>query len=472
MNSEDLYRYLPAPLQNAVCSVHGWRVNRTRFGPNFWELLTAAEEKLTWSHDRLCAFRDEELRRFVQHCYDTVPYYRALFSRLDISPQSIATLDDLQRLPILTKAEVQGASESFVSAAVPRGQRVMAHTSGTTGGGLRFVSTIDAVQRQWAVWWRYRRLHGLPFGTWCGYFGGRSVVPVSQKRPPFWRHNSPGKQILFSGYHIAPKTAPYYIEELRRRQPPWLHGYPSLLALIARFVIDGGADLGYRPRWITVGAENVLPQQAKTIEAAFGVRPLSHYGMAEAVANCFQCRHGRLHVDEDFAATEFVPTGDGSTYRIVGSNITNPAMPFLRYDVGDMARLDNGGCDCGLPGRIVTSIDGRHEDYVVLRNHVRLGRLDHIFKDLVQIREAQIYQDTPGVIIVRVVRNPSYGPADERQLLAEFRKRVGAEAEVRIEYLDALARTTSGKLRFVISDIEEGKLSSPVSSLPHADGER
>jgi phenylacetate-CoA ligase len=469
VNSEDIYRYLPAPLQNAVCSAHGWRVNRSRFGREFWNFLNAAEERLGWPADRLHAFRDDELRRFVRHCHDTVPYYRRLLSALGVAPASITTLDDLKRLPILTKAAVQEAQDEFLSTAVPAGQRVMAHTSGTTGGGLRFVTTLRAVQQQWAVWWRYRRLHGLPFGTWCGYFGGRSVVSVSQTRPPFWRINHPGRQILFSGYHIAPNTAPHYVRELTRRAPPWLHGYPSLLALMAQSILESGVDLGYRPRWITVGAENLLPQQAKAIEAAFGVRPLEHYGMAEAVANCFQCRRGRLHVDEDFAATEFVPVGDGS-FRIVGSNITNLAMPFLRYDTGDVARLDPGGCDCGLSGRIVSSVDGRQEDYILLRNGVRLGRLDHIFKDLVRIREAQIHQHTPGIISVRVVRAPAYSKDDEKQLLAEFHKRVGDQAEVRIEYREALERTKAGKLRFVISEIEEGKLDSPVSSGPRVNG--
>lgn len=460
MNSEDLYQHLPAPLQHLACSAQGWRIQRSRFDSDFRAFLAAAEARSEWSSDRLRAYRDGELHRFVQHAHDTVSHYRKLFAKLSVSPKSIATLDDLGRLPILTKAEVQAHPEDFTSTAVPASQRVMAHTSGTTGGGLKFVTTATAVQQQWAIWWRYRRLHGLSLGTWCGYFGGRSVVPVSEAKPPYWRYNYPGKQILFSGYHVSPATARHYIQELRRRKPPWLHGYPSLLALIARFILDDRADLGYRPKWITLGAENLLPQQAKVIEDAFGVRPLQHYGMAEGVANCSVCTRGRLHVDEDFAATELVPTGDGSTFRIVGSNFTNPAMPFVRYDTGDIARLDSKGCDCGLSGRVIAGIDGRQEDYVVLGNGVRLGRMDHIFKDMVAIREAQIYQDRPGVIVVRVVRNPGYDKSDETQLVSEFHKRVGNEGEIRVEYRDSLERTGAGKLRFVISDIEEGKLSS------------
>jgi len=175
--------------------------------------------------------------------------------------------------------------------------------------------------------------------------------------------------------------------------------------------------------------------------------------MAEAVANFSECEQGRLHVDEDFAAVEFVPLGDGRSYRVVGTNFTNPATPLVRYDTGDIVSLLDGSCPCGRPGRLVERVDGRQEDYVMLRDGARVGRMDHIFKDMVRVREAQIYQTRPGEIIYRVVRGSGYGPEDEQRLLEETRLRLGDGASVRIEYVDEIPRTRSGKLRFVVSEI-------------------
>ena len=114
---------------------------------------------------------------------------------------------------------------------------------------------------------------------------------------------------------------------------------------------------------------------AALIERAFGVRPIEHYGMAEAVANSSQCPARRQHVDEDFAAVEFIPTADGSAWRVIGTNFTNRALPLIRYEVGDHVQLADKPCACGLPGRVLSSIDGRQEDYVILRNGARLGRI-------------------------------------------------------------------------------------------------
>jgi len=453
-----LYIKLPVSLQHLICTIEGWHIQHSRFGGAFQTLLREAESRTFWSTEQVRAYRDQRLRAFIQHCARTVPFYRRRFREWGISPDEIRGLNDLQRLPILTKKEVQEHLPELISEAVPKRQQIIIHTSGTTGGGLRFPTTLRAVQEQWAIWWRYRRWHGIQPGTWCGYFGGRSVVPLSQTQPPFWRYNFPGKQILFSAYHMSPATLGHYINELRRRRPPWLHGYPSLLALLAAYILESGTDLGYEIRWVTVGAENLLPQQSDLIERAFGVRPRQHYGMAEAVANISECEYGALHVDEDFAAVEFIPNPDGPGYKIIGTNFTNLATPLLRYDVQDLVTLANDACPCGRPGRVVASVDGRLEDYIILRNGARLGRMDHIFKDMMNIREAQIYQKRPGEIIIRVVRSSHYTDADEAKLLRETRKRVGNDTDIFIEYVEALERSSTGKLRFVISEIPEGQL--------------
>lgn len=189
---------------------------------------------------------------------------------------------------------------------------------------------------------------------------------------------------------------------------------------------------------------------------AFGIKPSQHYGQVEAVANFAECEFANLHVDEDFSAVEFVPiNGEDNEYRIIGTNFTNLATPLIRYDTGDVVSLSGEKCGCGRPGRVVKDIDGRKEDYVVLKNGAKLGRMNHVFKDLVNIQEAQIYQRIPGQIEIRVVKGSNYCEKDENQLIYELRKRVGAETEIGINYINQLRRTERGNLRFVISDINE-----------------
>ncbi len=460
MNAEALYLRLPTFLQNAACSMAGWQIQRTRFDSRYRRVLQHSEERFRWPEERIIEFRDQRLQRFLKHATETVPHYKELFAQSGLTWRDFHTLEDLQQLPILTKAEIQDDPMRFMSSAVPERSRVHDHTSGTTGAGLRFVTTNDCIREQFAIWWRYRRMHGLMGPLWCGYFGGRSVVPLSQERPPFWRYNWPGKEIFFSAYHLSRETFRAYVDQLQRRRPLWLHGYPSFLSLLAGFMQDAGVQLDYQPRWITTGAENLLPHQVTLIEAAFGCRPLQHYGTREAVANISQHPDGNLYVDEDFSAVEFLPTNVAGAYRIVGTNLANLAMPMIRYDVGDIAHLDSQP-DASRVRRVV-GIDGRKEDYVVLKNGSRLGRLDHIFKDMVAVREAQIYQELPGVVEIRIVRAASWTATDQHTLMEEAQKRMGADTDITLTYVDELPRTAAGKLRFVISAIDESQI-APVA---------
>lgn len=451
LDAEAVYLRLPIVLQNAACTLVGWRTERTRYAGKYPGMLASANSRTYWGERELSAFRDERLASTVRACV-SIPFYRERFRTAGIDPQAVRGMDDLAALPILTKEEARDRLVHELPE--PSGRGRMAHTSGTTGGALRFPLPLAAAQEQWAIWWRYRAWHGIAKGTWCGLFAGRSVVPVGQQKPPFWRVNHAGRQLLFSGYHMSPENVPAYVAELRQRRPPWLHGYPSLLALLATHLSDTRSDLGYQLRWVTTGAENLLPHQTAAIERALGVRPIQHYGLAEGVANISECERGRLHVDEDYAPVEFVPLGRENLYRIVGTNVTNLAAPLLRYDTQDLATVvDGASCECGRAGRVVERVDGRLEDYVVLADGTQIGRMDHIFKDMVNIREAQIHQKLPGAITVRVVRNPLYTEEDERTLRRETAKRVGTQTRVDVEYVDAIPRSNTGKLRFVVSEL-------------------
>ena len=454
--SEKLYGKLPVVLQNVACYLEGWRINRKRYNDDFHQILGEYNQRSTLSPSQIMAWRDNEIKKFVRYAAAAVPYYRFKFREWGINPAKINGLDDLADVPILTKEEVQQNLHLFVSPEIARKELTTIHTSGTTGGGLVFPATYRSQHHQWAVWWRYRQANGIEFGEWCGVFGGRLVVPQNQKSPPFWRYNIPARQVIFSGYHLRPDHIQTYLEKIKRSGIRWLHGYPSHLALVASFVIENKVKLEDQIRWITAGAESLLTHQKEIIEQGFGVQVRQHYGLAEGVANISECPQGRLHVDEDFSGVEFLPTADGND-AIIGTNFTNYAFPLIRYDTGDVARglETESHCDCGRAGRIVKSIDGRIEDYVVLKDGTRIGRMDHIFKDMTHIREAQVYQRAAGKIQIRIVRAPEYSARVERQLLDETTRRIGKDSKIEIKYVDTLPRTPTGKLRFVISDVDD-----------------
>ena len=454
VNFEHLYLRFPVLCQNALCSLYGARLIQRRYNSSYKTLEREVFERDRWTPERIETFARRRCQAIVKHAASTVPYYRRLFAEMNIDPRDIRGPDDLTALPILDKQTVQENLADFHSDLENQMRYDIVHTSGTTGAGLIFPMTLEAEREQWAVWWRYRTRFGLDRNTWYAHFYGKSIMPFKSSKPPFWRVNRPGKQILFSAYHMTEHNLPYYVDELNRRQPPWIQGYPSILGLLGSFILEQGYELNYRPKVVTVGSENLLPQQKRVIEKAFGASCRQHYGMAEGAANISECPEGILHVDEDYACVEFLSI-DNDSYKIIGTGYTNYALPLLRYDTGDMAELESPEekCPCGIPGRLVRSIDGREEDYVLTPDGRRVGRLDHIFKDMVNIKECQIFQEHVERVTFRVVRGREYTGNDDRVLLHEARMRLGSRIEIDIDYVEAIERTSQGKLRFVISKI-------------------
>lgn len=452
MNLESLYLRLPLPLQNLAIGFEGRRVQRRRYGAGFDHIQDEVQTREQLTQTQLEAYRAERLRQHLRMASQT-SYWQQRFADCGIDCSRSEPFVALSKLPILSKCEVKDQCARIINPTLNPKHLVSVHTSGTTGSGLLFWQTREMEQVTWATWWRYRRWHGLRRGNWCAYFGGRSVVPLVQHSPPFWRRNTPGQQLLFSGYHLSPSTASYYTRALCDSEIRWLHGYPSMLALLASLILELRLPAP-EIKIVTVGAENLLAAQKAVIADAFNAPVVQHYGQAEGVANFSECPMGRLHVDEDYAGVEFIPLeGDPSLFRVVGTNWHNHAFPLLRYDTGDLIELEpEGDCSCGRPGRLVKVIDGRREDYLQLSNGVQIGRLDHVFKDMVNVREAQIAQRSDCRITIRIVKGSCYTLGDEELLLREFRKRVGNEANITIEYVPHIARTKSGKLRLVVRE--------------------
>jgi phenylacetate-CoA ligase len=452
MNIEEIYSRVPIIIQNALINIESERLKIRRYGGEYEKIEKEIFERINNSYEVLEEYR---LKCLSIHLYkaSNTEYWKNIFRKYGVKTESNNPYNEINKLPIITKNEVKNNINKIINKRDNNGI-IETHTSGTTGGGMRFYTTKKTEKITWATWWRYRLWHGINKQCWCGYFGGRSIVPIKQIKPPYWRYNIPFKQILFSTYHLSEQTAKYYISELNKSGITWLHGYPSMISLLADYIIEQNLNVP-KIRIVTTGAENLLKSQKEKIEIAFNTKVFQHYGQAEGVANISECSNNHLHVDEDFSYVEFIPVeNDNKYYRIIGTNWHNHAFPLIRYDTGDIVTLkENINHKCKNKGRVVETIDGRKEDYIFLKNGAKIGRMDHVFKDLINIKEAQIIQKKNYDIIVNIVKNSKYSDKDEHIVRMEFEKRIGKEINIHINYINQIERTKAGKLRFVINEI-------------------
>jgi phenylacetate-CoA ligase len=185
-----------------------------------------------------------------------------------------------------------------------------------------------------------------------------------------------------------------------------------------------------------------------------GARVYQQYGSAERVTMIHTCENGTYHVDSDYGFTEFLPLG-GERYEIVGTGFNNWLMPLVRYRSGDSVEmeLERSSCPCGRQLPIVKRIHGRKDDYLKVSDGRRIGRIDHIFKGVKNIAEAQLIQDRLDEVTVRLVPLKDYGEEDEEKLLENAHERLGEDMQIRVERVRVIPRTTSGKFKAVICNV-------------------
>ncbi len=450
MDKMKLYDALPFWLQHLACSAEGFRVRNRKYGAQQKALLDGFLERGNWSYEQVCAYRDQKLQEMVAHCYHHVPYYREVFDRLKIDYRSIRTLEDLKCLPILDKATVKANFEKLLADDREEASMMQLRTSGTTGSGFRFYSTKHAYAAQWADVQRYKEKLGITGKEWAAYFGGRSIVPKNQNKPPFYRINYPMKEYLFSAFHMTQENYPYYIEGLQKREFPLWHGYPSCFLQLAQYMLDRDIRLSYVPKWILLSSENVSEDQLDKMEKAFGIRPLECYALTEQVATFRQGRDGKIFVVEDLSAVELIPEPGDGVCRVVGTTLTNFAMPFLRYDTRDLVTWE-----LTPQGRQILTIDGRDEDCLLLADGGKLRRLGYVFKDQVNITESQFVQKSKELVELHVVRGKRYSQADDEKLRRDLDSYLAGRIRWEICYVDVIPKTKNGKIKFIVSELPQ-----------------
>ena len=101
----------------------------------------------------------------VAHAYRFVPYYRETFDRLGLRPSDFRTVDDLARLPVLERREIQSAPERFLSSARSAGPHECFHTGGSTGAPISIYHGLDAILQTAVHGQRYHDVFAAHFSA-------------------------------------------------------------------------------------------------------------------------------------------------------------------------------------------------------------------------------------------------------------------------------------------------------------------
>ncbi len=460
-----LYRHAPVWGQNLLLSAYAARLEKERYGgrhAEFRELLARTERG---SAADLEAYQDERLRTVVAHAYEHVPFYRRRFDEHRVTPADIRGIGDLPKLPLLTRDDIRGHYDDLRSRLVPAATMKSGHTSGTTGTPLTVGYDQDTIEMTYAVFDRHYRWAGLRMsrdGDRIAVARGNVIVPLEQRKPPYWRYNSVQNQLILSSFHLSKDTLPAYFEALRAFQPAVVDGYPSTLYVLAKYLKSRGETFPVRAA--VSSSETLYDFQRETIAESFACPVFDYYALAERVLFSGECeRHEGHHLAVEYGVPEVVdakgqPLPAGTPGKLVGTSLHNLAMPLIRYVTNDVTAIRPGSCSCGRPLPLMEDVTTKAEDVLTLKDGrlISPSVLTHPFKPLDNIEGSQIVQTAPDRVIVRIVPGPRFDNGLVPHLIHELGQRLGADVEIAVEMVDTLEVSKNGKFKWVISKVPMG----------------
>ena len=455
---QNIYFALPSTAKDIFASVYGIKQRKERYGRTYYSHLEFLRLSQFWDHKKVREYQEKMLVEFVNKSLYFNRYYKTNYDTIPIGG-----IHDLSILPILQKSTVRTYRKDIINTDnIPC---KWSHTSGTTGSALIFPISLNAFQKEYA----FRALHyewsgvGLHTRDPIAICAGHPVAHPSKNTPPFWVHDWANNWIFFSSYHMTESNLRYYVKELENFDPVMIHGYPSSMYLLSKAFKKFGSRLS-RLRSVYTSSETLMDFQRTAIEESFQVKVFNWYGTSEMTTNIVECEMGELHLKPEHSFTEILNNRNelcmpGETGRIVATNFSNDAFPLIRYDIGDEVVIaKNQTSKCGRCGTLIEKVSGRKEDYIITPDGRIIGRLDHLFKDSLNVIEAQIEQNQPESVILRIVKNELYNKKDEANIMEEAVLRMGASIKIEFDYVTEIPRTKNGKFRFILSTMNKGNI--------------
>ena len=448
------YRHSPVWAQESLIAAKSSLRNMMREGRAFKAISVQVDKSQWWSEQELREFQSRRLRMIVEAAGTTVPYYRDSYRTLGLDFTGQDFFGVLGRLPFVTKDDVRAGGRAFIPER-SRGPLFASSTSGTTGKPLRLYQDLTSINRENAFIWRQLAWAGLRRGERRAWIRGDMIVPAEQRSAPFWRCNRAENMLMLSSYHLSESSARDYVEALAAFDPVVIQAYPSSIGFLGSWMLS--ADVGYGGgalRGIVTSSETLSEEQRLNIAQAFGCPVFDWYGQGERVAAIGTCEHGRYHLLSDYSYVELLPARDGWC-EVVGTGFNNSAMPLIRYRTGDFVRPAAQGerCVCARALPLIESVAGRADDALKLPDGRVIGRLDHIFKDVGGIIEAQIRQDRSDQVTILVVPAATFSEREKESVRRNARERLGEAVSLEIRLVDAIQRTANGKLRGVVCNV-------------------
>ena len=418
----------------------------------------------TMSLEQMRSLQSEKLVRQVRHVYENVPYYRALMDEKGVTPDDITGIDDLSKLPFLSKADLRDAYP-YGLLAKPLSECVrIQSTSGTTGRRVVAFYTQKDIDLWEDCCARALVAVGATKDDVCQVAYGYGLFTGGAGM------NGGSHRVGCLTLPMSSGNTERQIQFMQDLGATVLCCTPSYAAYIGESL----RELGYKPEEIPLkagifGAEPWTEEMRRSIEATLGIKAYDIYGLTETSGPgvAFECsEQSGMHINEDHFYAEIIDpdTGEvlpeGSRGELVFTSLDKEAFPLLRYRTRDICVLSRKKCSCGRTLIKMAKPMGRTDDMLIIRGV-------NVFPSQIEtVLLTEGYEPNYQIVVDRVKNNDTFDVnvemtperftdkvsevlAMERALAAAMKTMLGINPAVHLVAPKSIARSEGKAVRVI-----------------------
>jgi phenylacetate-CoA ligase len=419
--------------------------------PNFNAYVEDREQIQFLKRDDSDAIQLNLLKKYLIFAYEKTKYYKKTFDDVGFNPYEFSELDEIKRIPILTKEIIRQNINDLMTA--PEDELYKNTSGGSTGKPLifyadkkypEFASANAAVSDEFCGWYRGCRIARL-WGHPNDY--ENALKPWVRLRYLLMNIN------YYDAFNMSEEKMEEYNKSLTQFSPDIILAYASSMHLFAKYLKKRGIKPNYPRLGIITSAEKLHSHMRIEINEVFNCQISDRYGSREVGNVGTECvEHKGMHLHPLDHYVESV--GDSNSLLI--TTLTNHGMPFIRYEVGDLGELSDDYCTCGRNTRLLKSIVGRTSDIIKLSN----GRMihgeyfTHAFYFVRGVAAFQFIQHSYHDFEVRIVKDSEWNDSCLENVYKECNKVLDQNSDkIVINFVNEIPPVSSGKFRFTISEI-------------------
>jgi len=421
--------------------------------------INAASERLrqiqSLSPEKFLKWQNNQKWVIAKHHYDNNPFYRKKVGKY--------FPDVWEDLPIMGKSDYQDDLEKLLSKGYTRKNTYIANTSGSSGHPFYFAKDKEAHAMDWALIKDRYNWHGLSLNSKQARFYGIPLEKWSYRKEKL--KDFLMNRVRFPVFDLSNEILQEYLRKFEKKSFDYIYGYTSSLVLFARFLLHNEIilkDICPTLKCCIATSEVLTIEDRSILNKAFGIGVVNEYGASEFGLIAFESSEGEWLLSEETLFHEIINT-DASMTKSTGGNLVitdfdNKAMPFIRYNIGDVAVISDHYASDNKHRKLVNLL-GRVNDTIILPSGKVSPGLSfyYISRSILEssgvLKEFIIRQTSLDTFVFDVVSERDLRTNEINEIKEKMEKYLEQGLTLQINRLQQIKRPLSGKIKHFYSEL-------------------